>query len=218
MAEPVAPRSAPPQIDGDGDATIAFYNREAETYFGRTLSSDVADKRRRFLKGVPSGGRILDAGSGSGRDTLAFVEAGYRVEAFDASSRLARLAQSVTGLPVEVVRFERWRGEPARYDGVWCFASLLHVGGNDLPAVLYKLATSLKPGGALFASFKRGQGTIVDWTGRRFTNLTMDTARSLFGAVEGLGKPEVWEEDGPTALDGPMGWVYVLSRRLPERP
>lgn len=45
-----------------------------------------------FLALVRSGGRVLDAGCGSGRDACAFSRRGFAVTAFHASPELARLA------------------------------------------------------------------------------------------------------------------------------
>src|SRR3712207_7267921 len=42
----------------------------------------------RFLRRVRPGGRILDAGCGTGRDALAFVQRGFEVVAFDASAEM----------------------------------------------------------------------------------------------------------------------------------
>ncbi|MEH6720194.1 MAG: class I SAM-dependent methyltransferase [Aurantimonas endophytica] len=196
-----------------GDGTVAFYEREADAYFRSTLKNDLTDLYRLFLECLPEGGLILDAGSGSGRDTLSFLRAGYRVEAFDASARLASLSEEMTGIRVDVARFETWRGAPDRYAGIWCFASLLHVRNAELPAVLDRLVASLKPGGSFFASFKWGERSTVDERGRCFTNLTPDTARELFEGVQGLELTRIWAEGGPTALSDPTTWIYVLGRR-----
>jgi 2-polyprenyl-3-methyl-5-hydroxy-6-metoxy-1,4-benzoquinol methylase len=195
------------------DATVGFYEREADAYFRSTLENDLTEFYRLFLENVPAGGLILDAGSGSGRDTLSFLRAGYRVEAFDASARLAALSEKLTGVRVDVARFETWRGSPERYDGIWCFASLLHVGIAELPNVLDRLVASLKPGGPLFASFKWGKRSTVDQHGRHYTNLTPDSARKLFQGVKGLELSRIWIQGGATALSDPTTWIYVLGRR-----
>ncbi len=59
----------------------------------------------RFLPMVPKGGRILDAGCGSGRDAKAFIDAGYEVVAFDASTKLVDYATKLSGLSVLLMTF-----------------------------------------------------------------------------------------------------------------
>ena len=61
--------------------TINYYNLNAESFIAGTLNADISRARDLFLKYVKPGGRILDAGCGSGRDSLAFMAAGYEVDA-----------------------------------------------------------------------------------------------------------------------------------------
>jgi SAM-dependent methyltransferase len=120
----------------DADASTAeYYEQGARAYFDATATVDMAAIHDRFLALLPAGARILDAGSGSGPDTLAFLRRGFAVEAFDASPSLARLSSAFTGVPTRVLRLQDL-DEPGRYDGVWACASLLHVPGCELPEVL----------------------------------------------------------------------------------
>ncbi|MES3081192.1 class I SAM-dependent methyltransferase [Sphingomonas faeni] len=195
------------------DRTVAFYDADPESYSRGTLDNDLSDLYPGLLKHVRPGGLVLDAGSGSGRDIREFLSRGYRVEAFDASVGMAGLASRLTGVDVKVARFEEWSSPAGCYDGIWCFASLLHVAHEDLPGVVSKLAKALRPDAPLFASFKRGDGETVDERGRHYTNLTVDTARRLFASVPGLAVERVWQDDGPTGLGGRTSWVYVLAVR-----
>lgn len=194
------------------DLTVAFYDENAENYVEATRSNDLSSLYPELLNRIPPGGLVLDAGCGSGRDILAFVERGLRVEAFDASAPLASLASRRTGVDVQVQRFEDWFPPSKRYDGIWCFASLLHVERHDLPEVLQKLRQALKPSGWLFASFKRGTTDTIDEHGRRYTNLTPSSARLLLEAATGFQKERIWEQSGPSGLGSPTTWVYVLAQ------
>jgi SAM-dependent methyltransferase len=75
--------------------TIAYYNDNAEAFFSDTAGVDMSELHRRFLREIPEGGLILDAGCGSGRDSKAFLDLQFRVRAFDASPELARKASAV---------------------------------------------------------------------------------------------------------------------------
>lgn len=195
-----------------GDRTVDFYERTADDYARRTLASDLSNLYPELVDRLSPGGLILDAGCGSGRDIRAFLERGFKVEAFDASARLSLIATELTGVGVEVHRFEDWEPPTARYDGCWCFASLLHVQRADLPEVINKLARSLKPGGWLFASFKEGVTDSIDEAGRRFTNLVEQQARELF-EQQGFNVSCVWNELGPAALGGTTAWLYIVAQR-----
>jgi len=124
---------------------------------------------QRFLPLLPAGAHILDAGCGSGRDTLYFLQQGYRVTAFDASAELVALASRLTGIDVRCCRFDEVTlAEPVQ--GIWACASLLHVPQANLTATFAHLASLLEPGGWFYCSFKYGQGK-VSRDGRTFTNL-----------------------------------------------
>jgi SAM-dependent methyltransferase len=195
------------------DTTLAFYESSAATYFETTANLNLGQLWNRFLSALPKGGRILDAGSGSGRDTRHFMGLGYAVDAFDASPALARLSSRFTGQTTRVASFATWKSPPERYDGIWAFASLLHVPRPELHQAVRNLARSLKPSGYLFASFKSDEHDLIDSRGRRFTNLTPLAAKSLFRSLPEFGSVEVWHEDARAAHGETTTWVYVMARR-----
>ena len=133
--------------------TIAYYDTNAKQFSRDTLHVDMSPLYEPFLALVPQNGKILDAGSGSGRDSLYFKQHGYNVEAFDASPEMCRLASIVINQPVYLKTFDEvnWTSE---YDGIWACASLLHVRRDSIDGVLERLYRALRPGGVLFASFK----------------------------------------------------------------
>src|ERR1700712_1494608 len=137
--------------------SISYYDRNAANFFADTAHADLGDLHARFLKHVPPGGTILEAGCGAGRDALAFKTAGYAVTAFDGSAKMAELARTRSGLPVLHKRFDEvdWQDT---FDGIWACASLLHVPRAELPDVMARLARALKPGGVFYLSFKYGAG------------------------------------------------------------
>lgn len=158
--------------------TIDYYDQNAEKFIAGTLHADMDEIRNLFLRYVKPGGKILDAGCGSGRDSLAFLEAGYAVDAFDASPEMCRLTSKMLGFTVECKRLEELTGE-SEYDGIWACASLLHVKAEDLPDVMLRLKKLLKPVGVLYASFKEGSGE-REKDGRFFHDMTEDECRKLF--------------------------------------
>ena len=171
--------------------SISYYQQHAQRFFDETAWVDMSELYNCFLAYLPPGARILDAGCGSGRDARAFLAHGYAVEAFDASSEMAQRAQALTGLPVSVMRFEDFNS-PARYDGIWCCASLLHVAEADLPAVFARLANALKPNGAWYVSFKLGRGE-REKDGRRFTDMNEARLHELIRALPELEVKAVWQ-------------------------
>jgi len=192
--------------------SIAYYDQNARPFFDDTAAARVDDLHTRVLAHVPTGGRILDAGCGSGRDALAFHKAGYEVEAFDGSAAMVALAREHTGLAVRQMRFEEVDGPDAfggGFDLVWASASLLHVPRAELTATAARLVGLLNPGGVLFASFKQGE-TEREKNGRRFTDMTEPMLRAVFEAL-GLKVLDLW--GGADARPGREGerWVSAVG-------
>jgi SAM-dependent methyltransferase len=155
----------------------------------------MSDIQRRFLAALPivdgKPARILDAGSGSGRDALKFQLLGYKVEAFDASPAMVAATREHTGVPTKLMRFENFSWEHP-FEGIWACASLLHVAEADLSEVINRLATHLTQGGALYLSFKLGTGERVK-DGRRFTDMTEDSLTTLLNGSGAFGQPDIWQ-------------------------
>jgi len=157
--------------------TIEYYNSHAAEFVTGTENADMGECRSRFLSYLEPGQKILDAGCGSGRDIIAFINAGFVVDGFDASSELCRIASEKTGIPVRQMRFEDLEGEE-EYDAVWACASLLHIAREDLPGVLLRMYRLLKPGGKCYTSFKYGSGERTK-EGRYFRDLEENEGRAL---------------------------------------
>jgi SAM-dependent methyltransferase len=191
--------------------SIQFYEDNAEDFFRRSVDADMARGHADFAALVRPGGRVLDAGCGSGRDSLAFSRLGFRVTPIEASAKLAALARAHTGLPVEVMTFDQiaWREV---FDGVWACASLLHVPRAGLPAALTRLRDALVPGGILWMSFKYGAQE-RQANGRHFTDLDEAGARALIEAAGGLSLISLNVTDDAREDRPGERWLSVLCRK-----
>ena len=150
--------------------------------------------RNRFVGHLPSGGRILDLGCGSGRDSLAFVKMGFDVVPVDGSEEMCRMAERNTGLKVRQMLFEGL-DYVNEFDGVWACSSLLHLPSDRISAVFKLIRRSLKPNGAFFTCFKKGDFEGVRPDGRYYTDMEYDVLRSVL-QCSGFEPHEIWETDG----------------------
>src|SRR5258708_25304024 len=101
----------------NGDFTEGYYNVNAEEYFRATVGIDMSSIYDRFVSKLVAGARILDAGCGSGRDTLAFVKRGYSVSAFDSSVEIVKRASTYTGQQLRGMSFQQMQVHD-EFDGI----------------------------------------------------------------------------------------------------
>ena len=193
--------------------TTAFYNRNAKRYAESTRDVDMSEVYSRFLQYLKPGSRILDAGSGSGRDTLEFLKRGYVVEAIDASASLAELSSKLTGIRTRVLRFEDFDDE-AQFDGIWSCAALLHIPRNILSDVLTSLMLGLTINGVLYASFKFGLEDRAADDGRHFTDLDEAALKRILEQVQCKHKiREIWVAKGSGSRHGQIMWLNAIIQR-----
>ena len=159
-----------------------FYNINAKDFYERTVSLDIKNLYEPFLERIEKGAHILDAGCGSGRDTKYFLDQGYKVTAFDASSEMAQLASALTGEPIKTQKFQEMTEEKI-YDGIWACASLLHVPLEDLQETMQVMNRSLKQGATFYASFKLGS-IERQKDGRHFTDLNEDMLKTIINKID----------------------------------
>jgi SAM-dependent methyltransferase len=191
----------------------------ARAYADATRQVDTSHLRSRFLVHVPRSEdappHLLDPGCGSGRDALTFRQAGYRIDALDASAAMAGLAREHAGIPVRVLRAQDLEDVEA-YDGIWACASLLHVPWDALPDVFRRLERALRDGGVLYASFKPGEEERTVDDGRHFTDMTEARLRDRIRDLPGLGVIEVWQTSDVRLGPAHEPWLNVLLRRNPR--
>ena len=150
------------------DKTVEYYNENAQNFFETTVNADMSLQLNDFIKLLPTEGYVLDAGCGSGRDSLALIKKGFKVDAFDASEEMCKRASELLGQQVRLCRFEELDYSD-QFDGIWACASLLHVTLEVMPDVIRRLYKALKEDGVLYASFKKGDGERYRGE-RRFTD------------------------------------------------
>ena len=190
---------------------LDYYNHNAEQFYDSTVKVEMESIYAPFLRYLPEHGSILDLGCGSGRDTLAFLQKAYQVEAIDYSESLVKKAQELTGLPVRHQSFYEL-DEENKYDGVWACASLLHCERQKLPEVLSRILRTLKAGGVLYMSFKYGS-TDREKDGRNFTDLNEQQAHELVREVPGFLLLQQWitVDQRP---DRAEEWLNILLRKV----
>lgn len=98
----------------------------------------------RFIKLTK--GKILDVGSGPGRDALILKQGGLDVTCLDASKTMIKLARE-KGLESVLGDFNEMPFQDESFNGVWAYTSLLHIPKAEIEKPLDEIRRVLKPGG-----------------------------------------------------------------------
>lgn len=192
-------------------STLEYYNSKAKDFVSDTVAVAFTEIQDIFLEYIPVGGKILDFGCGSGRDTKYFISKGYDVDAIDGSEELCKIAGEYAGIQVKQMLFQELNVSE-EYDGVWACASVLHVEKAKLPDVMKKMANATKKGGVVYSSFKYGDFEGVR-NGRFFTYLTEESFGELLRKVPELVIEKLWISADVRAERGEERWLNIMLRK-----
>ena len=188
-----------------------YYDRNAREYFDSTVHLNMEHLYQPFLELIPRHGRILDAGCGSGRDSLYFKKQGYSVIAIDNSRELVKLASDILGKNCLLMSFKEieFKNE---FDGIWACASLLHVPKSEMDGVLLRLTRALKVKGILYASFKYGNDETVQ-RGRFFSSYDEESFKQLVKKHPTLRMLTMWKTEDIREKRQGEYWLNVLTKK-----
>jgi protein-L-isoaspartate O-methyltransferase len=139
------------------------YADEAEGLFKRDESLAFADVHRVVLHLVPqAGARILDIGSGTGRDAAAFAAMGHSVVAVEPTDALRTRAMTLRASPriewlndsLPELSLVRQRGEA--FDAVMLTAVWMHLDERQRRQGMPVVASLVRDGGVMIMSLRHG--------------------------------------------------------------
>ncbi len=193
--------------------TIHYYDKNAKSFYDRTIGINLSETYHRFLTYIPAQSHILDAGCGTGRDSKCFLSKGYSVTAFDASQEMCTLASKETDLSVQQLTFQDMTFNQ-EFEGVWANASLLHVPYEETKAVYGKIHKALVPNGIFYGCYKYGND-YMPTPEREFWNMNETAILSYFeGLFEIL---EIWKEKDARSKVSPspdQAWLHFIVKKL----
>lgn len=192
--------------------TLDYYNKNSEEYFNSTLNVDMTNTYKEFLKLVPEGGKILDLGCGSGRDSMNFMKLGYEVTAIDGAKELAKKASVLLGKEVIVSTFEELELKE-KFHGIWACASLLHIKREDLKTVLNNLYNNLEDNGVFYMSFKYGEKEYVDDKNRYFNCFTDESIISFINENTKYNILGLYITEDKLGRVNEVKWVNLICNR-----
>jgi SAM-dependent methyltransferase len=195
--------------------TINYYQHYANEVVER-YESVVSDLSKHFSETFTTGLKILDIGSGSGRDLAVLHKLGYDCYGVDPTPEFVKISQKIhpelknriiqDSLPDLSVPFD---GE---FDGVLCSAVLMHIEVKQLAAAAKAIKACLKVGGRLLFSVPSKRLDVDsenrDQNGRLFIPNQVNRLKSIFEQL-GFKTVSAWNNSDSMGRDS-VEWASVL--------
>jgi len=179
--------------------TVKYYDQKANSWStshgGDDKDSWWKDEMLRFNEYLPNG-KIIEVGSGVGKDAQALISLGYDYVGTDASIGLLELAKQRNPSAQFIQKYAH-ELDPSlgEFDGFWASAVLLHIPRNEIENSLLAISSVLRNEGVGFITMKEGEGERIDEkTGRLFTYYKEDEFRDVLEST-GFSVLEVGRRD-----------------------
>jgi SAM-dependent methyltransferase len=194
---------------------VAYYDGE-EGRANNPLDSQRVAAREAFLVTLPASSRVLELGSGPGRDAAGFVGSGHRYVALDLSFEHCRRCRIGTGAPAVRASVRQLPVRDGALDAVWTMSTLMHVPEGATEGVLAEIHRVLAPGGVLAVGVWGGiddertndKDMETGRPPRLFNHRTDERWRPMLEAVGTVETYDVWRYDW-----GDLTYQWALVRR-----
>jgi 2-polyprenyl-3-methyl-5-hydroxy-6-metoxy-1,4-benzoquinol methylase len=195
----------------NNDRTVAAYENYARRYAANVSpqpSESGASALRRLAAVLPSGGHVLDIGSGPGWDADFLEGLGVRVHRTDVTKSFrdfqAERGQQVDALDVLTDEIAE------TYDGILMLCVLQHFERTELDGVLHKLVNALRDRGAVLLSHPVGQDEFWEHTASGDYRVVRWSSAALDERLRRSGFVVTWDKSEDSD-EGP--WRTVLARK-----
>lgn len=181
---------------------VAYYDGEGDDRLQREVNPRREGGRTTFVASLPAGSRVLEIGSGPGRDARAFLDAGHRYTAIDLSFEHIRRCRD-QGAPVARASVRQVPFRDRSFDAVWTMSTLMHVPETAIAGVLGEVWRVLAPGGVLVAGVWGGRDeertsdrdAETGRPPRLFSRRSDERWRAMLATVGAVETFEVWRYD-----------------------
>lgn len=189
-----------------------WYDKNLDIYL---KSGDILMKKRLdyFLGYVPRGGRVIDIGSGTGRDVEYFAKQGRLAIGIDFSEKMVEFSKktrTVGMFKMEDVRSDKINYKKGSIDGVWDSSSLFtHSSFKDICNILHKVNGWLKKNGVFgVIVMKKNKSVILKNTRKYVFNEFSKGEVFMLLELNGLG-PFYFQEFRAHNRK----WIYVVAKK-----
>lgn len=189
--------------------TTKYYKEHASEFIESTFNADLSSLYSLFLQYIPSSGKILDLGCGSGRDSLYFKNKGYDVYSIDIIEEMISNCKKL-GLEKSYCTSIEDYNPSFKFDAIWSLASLVHHSKNECALALNKINSILRKDGILYLSLVKCEGEFSDSNSRFYSGYTSKEVNDML-IKEGFDIIQIDETDD--SLKRSRKWINALARK-----
>ncbi|MBS3159771.1 class I SAM-dependent methyltransferase [Candidatus Woesearchaeota archaeon] len=161
-----------------------------------------------FISLLPKNSKILDAGCGTGRDSLYFLEENFNVLAVDISKQMLEEAKNrgLKTINIDLVNEEL----NEKFNGIWCMSLISELTESEAKKLIANFYKILENNGILYLSLKYGSGKLK-YKDRRYNNITRNfvfyNEKTIFNL---LYKFKIIK----TIISLDKEWIEVFAKKL----
>ena len=134
-------------------------HKYSDKYFNDLTDIPYIDK---FLKNIPSKGRILDIGCGPGQFSQYIAKKGFHVIGLDYSREMIEIARAkVPEVEFKYMDMRNLEFEENSFDGILAAYSLIHISSENILDTLKEFNKVLKPSGYIEIIVQKGEADRV---------------------------------------------------------
>ena len=172
----------------------------------------MSEQYTRFLPLLRKHARILDVGSGSGRDACYFQKKGYQVTALEPSKNLCREIRKVFSGEIVCSDIQSYQPDQ-RFDGIWACASFLHLRLEEVLCFFGNIDLYLNDNGVVYLSGKNGIYTGEAEDGRYFLEFTEELVENILVVNERMKLKELWYTEDVRGRQG-FRWMNIVVKMV----
>ncbi len=144
------------------ELTLGYYDRAAHQWSAEHGEPGYWELEMDLFHQLLPQGRILEIGSGGGRDAKELIALGYHYVGTDISSGLLEIARQALPGHTFIEQSVYDLSFDNSFDGFWASAVLLHIPRLRIYQALKQIRHTQRPGGIGFISLKDGRGETIE--------------------------------------------------------
>jgi SAM-dependent methyltransferase len=170
-------------------STYDTFPKRFDEKFEKHFQLYVRPEAERFIHALQGNG-VLDLGSGPGNHAAYFQQQGLDVLCVDLSDEMLKKCREKKLKAIKADIEDLALFPTNSYNGIWSYASVIHVPKRKLPGVVSDIARILAPQGILGLAVKEGDGEGLEshedfpGTQRWFSYFKSDEVQSFFKPFE----------------------------------